>query len=167
MQTLDTEYLSQLKRENVLALDVATHCGFKSVHGHGTWYFPPTESAPKKLGKDYGQHKAFRTKILNYIVDNDIRVITVEDVAFSKFSLATRKLAELRGVLFELCESLDIPVVTFGVTDIKKFATGKGNADKDEMIAAAQNRWHIDVGDDDNAADACHIFFYFCKRYNL
>ena len=81
--------------------------------------------------------------------------------------MATRKLAELRGVLFELCESLDIPVVTFGVTDIKKFATGRGNADKTDMIAACSERWHIDVGDDDNAADAVHIFYYFCKRYKL
>ena len=167
MQTLDTEYVSQLKRENVLALDVASHCGFKSEHGHGTWYFPQTENAPKRLGKDYGQHKAFRMKIFDFIVENDIKVIAVEDVSFSKFSLATRKLSELRGVLFELCETLDIPVVTFNVKDIKKFATGNGNADKEMMIAACQTRWRIDVGDDDNAADAVHIFFYFCKRYNL
>lgn len=167
MQTLDVEYVSQLKRENVLALDVASHCGFKSAYGHGTWYFPPTESAPKHLGKDYGQHKAFRMKIFDFIVENDIKVVAVEDVSFSKFSMATRKLSELRGVLLELCETLDIPVVTFNVKDIKKFATGNGNADKDAMIAACRSRWRIDVGDDDNAADAVHIFFYFCKRYKL
>ena len=104
---------------------------------------------------------------MDYIVEHDIKVVAVEDVTFSKYSLATRKLCELRGVLLELCESLDIPVITFNVKDIKKFATGNGNADKNAMINAALTRWGVDCGDDDNAADAIHIFFYFCHRYKL
>ena len=165
MQKLDTEYVKQLRRENVLALDVATHCGWRMADNGGTWHFPKTESAPKKLGPDYAQHKAFRTKLIDTIIENDIKVVAAEDVVFGHF-IDFRKLCELRGVLFEVCESLDIPVIVFKPSDIKKFATGNGNADKDKMIEACINRWHI-TPIDDNEADATHIFFYLCKRYDL
>ena len=29
----------ELKREHILALDIATHCGYFSVHESGTWNF--------------------------------------------------------------------------------------------------------------------------------
>ena len=43
-----------LKRNEVLALDVAEHTGYYSTHGMGTWNF--AESAKN----DYKQHLAFR-----------------------------------------------------------------------------------------------------------
>ena len=78
-----------------------------------------------------------------------------------------RKLSEFRGILFEVCQTLDIPVVTFKPTDIKKHGTGKGNADKKMMIKFAEERYHIEVGTDDNLADAIHIYMYFIHRYKL
>ena len=35
------------------------------------------------------------------------------------------------------------------------------------MMEYAVKRWHIDPEEDDNIADACHIFFYFIHRYNI
>lgn len=165
MRNLDVDYLADLTKDNVLALDVATHCGYRYVNGGGTWYFPNDKDAPKKLGRDYGQHKAFRRKLIEFIAENDIKVIAAEDVVFAHF-VDFRKLCELRGVLFEVCESLGIPLVTFKPGDIKKWATGNGNATKEKMIEYCRKRWHIEPVDD-NEADATHIWYYFIKRYKL
>ena len=56
--------------------------------------------------------------------------------------------AEMRGVPYE-----GVPVGT-----IKRFATGKGNANKDAMIAAARARGFSPA--DDNEADAIAILFW-------
>ncbi len=44
-----------------------------------------------------------------------------------------------------------VPYTSAGVGTIKKGATGKGNASKDEMIAAAETRWGVRCESDDEA----------------
>lgn len=167
MQKLDKEYCSSLKRKNVLALDVATRCGYYSIFDYGTWHFPKNDCREAlKRGPQYAQHKAFRETLVNFIKDHDIKVVAAEDVVFGHF-IDFRKLCELRGIMLEVCETLNIPIVLFSPSDIKKFATGKGNASKEQMIEFAAKRWKIDPEKDDNVADSAHIFFYFCKRYGL
>ena len=114
MQRLDQEYVGSLKRNQVLALDIAEHTGVFGTYFQGTVYFPANDS---KDAKKYGSE-------------------------------------------------LNIPVVFFNVRSIKKWATGDGNADKKKMIEYCEKRWHY-ICQDDNEADACHIYFYFLKRYNL
>ena len=78
-----------------------------------------------------------------------------------------RRLAELRGVLLEVCDETDIPEPEFiNPAALKKWATGNGRATKEEMIAACKNRYGI-VPVDDNAADACHLFYYFIRKHRL
>jgi Holliday junction resolvasome RuvABC endonuclease subunit len=59
--------------------------------------------------------------------------------------------AELRGIPYE-----GVPVGT-----IKKYATGKGNANKDAMIDAARSRGFSPA--DDNEADAIAILLWAIK----
>ena len=47
-----------------------------------------------------------------------------------------------------------IPYRGIPVATIKKRATGKGNADKGQMIAAAKSRWPCHAFIDDNECDA-------------
>jgi Holliday junction resolvasome RuvABC endonuclease subunit len=56
------------------------------------------------------------------------------------------------------CEHHQIPYQGVPVGTIKKHATGKGNAGKDEMIAAAKARGNAPV--DDNEADALALLHY-------
>lgn len=56
------------------------------------------------------------------------------------------------------CEHHQIPYQGIPVGTIKKHATGKGNASKDEMIAAARNLGHSPA--DDNEADALALLAY-------
>ena len=53
---------SVLTREQVLALDIATHTGYFSLHEAGTWNF--TESKRRNGNK---MHGAFRTTLLSLL----------------------------------------------------------------------------------------------------
>ena len=58
------------------------------------------------------------------------------------------------AVISSECESREIPYTAIPVATVKKLATGKGNADKEKMVAAAQARWPGWEFEDDNEADA-------------
>ena len=78
-----------------------------------------------------------------------------------------RRLSELRGILLEVCDELDIPEPEFvNPAVLKKWATGDGHATKTQMVAACKDRYGI-VPVDDNAADACHLFYYYIRRHRL
>lgn len=166
MQKLTEEYVNKLSRTEIMAFDVASHCGYYTVREYGSKYFPNTDKAPKKLGPDYAQHKAFRQWLIETLTAHKIKAVAAEDVIFGHF-IDFRKLCEFRGILLEVCESLDIPIVMFKPSDIKKHGTGKGNAGKEMMIEFAEKRYKIEVGDDDNLADAIHIYMYFIHRYQI
>lgn len=61
--------------------------------------------------------------------------------------------AKLVGKIEEWCEDNGVQYKGYSATEIKKFATGKGNANKEKMIAAAQTKLGY-RGEDDNEADA-------------
>lgn len=151
-----------IHREEVLALDIATHCGYYSMHGNGTWNF--TES---KRRNDNKQHKDFRDTLLGFIREHGIRQIVAEDINVNNHFTDMRKLSEFRGILFEICDELDLPEPEFvNVATLKKWATGNGRADKAMMMRACEEKYHY-VPPDDNAADACHLYYYYCRKYRL
>lgn len=155
----------QLTRNEVLALDVATHTGYFSLHGRGTWDF--TESLRRNNNK---QHKAFRDTLMEFITENNIRQLVMEDVSAGSSKggfKSSVKLSEFRGIAFEVCDELDLPEpILINPKSVKKWATGNGNATKDDMIRFCRLRWKTDPVDD-NEADATHIFFYYIRKFNL
>lgn len=154
--------MNNVTKDNVLALDIATHCGYFSAHGGGTWDF--TES---KRRNDNKQHGAFRETLMEFITTHDIRRIVAEDVAVNQHFIDTRKLSEFRGILLEICDTLNLPEPCFvNPSTLKKWATGDGRADKVKMMEFCRSRWKTDPADD-NEADATHLYFYFVKRFNL
>lgn len=165
-QQITEEYVKQLNRFNVLGLDVAAHCGFYMPKDYGVKYFPTTEKAPKKMGEDYGKYKNFREWLIDYITTNGIKAVAAEDVVFAHF-MDFRSLCMLRGILFEVCETLNIPIIVFKPSDIKRHGTGDGRADKAKMIEYAEKRYHIETDQLDDLADAIHIYMYFIHRYKL
>lgn len=153
---------TQLTRDEVAALDIATHTGFYCTKEHGTWDF--TESMRRNNNK---QHAAFRNTLIDFITRNGIKQIVAEDVSVNSHFTDTRKLSEFRGILFEVCDTLDLPEPTFiNPMTVKKFATGDGHATKEKMMDFCRRRWQIEPGDD-NEADAVHIFFCYIKRFKL
>ena len=110
---------SVLTREQVLALDIATHTGYFSLHEAGTWNF--TESKRRNGNK---MHGAFRTTLLSLLRRYGIRRVVAEDVSVNRHFYDMRRLSELRGVLLEVCDELDIPEPEFvNPAVLKKWAT--------------------------------------------
>jgi Holliday junction resolvasome RuvABC endonuclease subunit len=65
--------------------------------------------------------------------------------------------SELQGVIKLWCEENRVEYRAFSPSEIKKHATGKGNAGKEMMIAAARAKWPAVQLVDDNHADALWI----------
>lgn len=149
-------------RKEVLALDIATHTGYFSVHEAGTWNF--TESRRRNGNK---MHGAFRTVLVSFIRAHGIRRVVTEDVSVNRYFYDMRRLSELRGILLEVCDSLGLPEPEFvNPAVLKKWVTGDGHATKTQMVAACKERYGI-IPVDDNAADACHLFHYYIRRHRL
>jgi Holliday junction resolvasome RuvABC endonuclease subunit len=154
-----------LTRDNVLGMDIATHTGYYSTHESGCWDF--SESMRRNNNK---QHKAFRDTLIDFIQKYDIKQIVAEDVncgRMNKEFVSSRKLSEFRGILMEICDTMDLPEPVFiNLRTVKKWATGDGNADKEKMVRFCRSRWKTNPADD-NEADATHIFMYYIKKFKL
>lgn len=61
--------------------------------------------------------------------------------------------SKMVAIIEAFCEDREIDYCAFSAGEIKKFATGKGNCSKDDMIKAAQEKLGY-KGEDDNEADA-------------
>lgn len=135
----------------VLALDIASTTGWCLDKGlYGTWNFKTRkdESMGMKLIR-------FRAKLKEFNELEDLQVIIYERPA-GRHANSIIHQAKLIAVLEEFCEQNSIDYRSYSATEIKKFATGKGNANKEAMINSAIDKWNYD-GDDDNEADAIHM----------
>ena len=61
------------------------------------------------------------------------------------------------------CEHHGLPYQGVPVGTIKRFATGKGNADKNAVIAAIRKRGH--APEDDNEADALALLYWAMEQH--
>jgi len=156
------KYLENVTRKNVLALDCATHCGFYHPDEAGTWDLKKIAKA-----KGCGLHRAFAETLRDFCVKHDIKIVAAENVSFVGDFIAMRRLSEIRGVLYYICDDLGLPEPCFiDVAALKKWATNDSKADKAKMIEFCRKRWGIDPIDD-NMADAAHIFNWFVQLYQL
>lgn len=145
---------------NILSLDVATHCGWATKTASGVWDFSikRDESSGMRLIR-------FKAKLREIIELESINLVTFERTAgFHKNALIVQ--AELHGVLKLYLEENNIDYRAFSASEIKKHATGKGNAGKPVMIKAAQDKLGY-LGCDDNETDALWILDLTKTFYNL
>ncbi len=134
----------------ILALDIATKTGWKTSTASGVWDLKP------KRGESEGMRVVrFKSKVREMIGMEGIDLIAYERPAgMHKASIMVA--SEMVGVLKDLCIELGVELSCYSASEIKKFATGKGKANKDAMIAAA-----FELGfspQDDNEADAIHLY---------
>lgn len=135
---------------NVLALDIATTTGWKTKTASGIW-----DLKPKRGESDGMRVIRFKAKVREVIQLENIGLVSYERPAgLHKSSIIVA--SEMIGVLKELCIEMNVQYSCYSATEIKKFATGKGNANKEAMInAAIQLGYHPQ---DDNEADAIHLY---------
>lgn len=135
----------------ILALDIATHCGWATETASGVWDFTikRDESSGMKLIR-------FKSKLKEVVKLEEITLIAFERSSGQhKSSLISQ--SELHGILKLFCEENKIDYRAFSAAEVKSHATGKGNSGKPAMIQAAKDKLGYQ-GEDDNEADALWIY---------
>lgn len=97
----------------------------------------------------------FRTQLAEYIREHRIDVIYYEDVKRHAGTIAAHVYGGFKASMMDSAFQHNLPVYGLGVGTIKKFATGRGNANKDLMIEACRRAGY--EPQNDNVADAFFI----------
>lgn len=145
----------------VLSLDIASVTGWAiDKNTYGTWDFKTRkdESMGMKLIR-------FRAKLREVHELEKLNIIIYERPA-GKHAHPMIHQSKLIGVVEQFCEENEINYRSYSATEIKKFATGKGNANKAAMIKAAQTKYQY-TGNDDNEADAIHMRELFREELSI
>lgn len=134
--------------------DLGGKCGYAlldfegAIIVRGTWQFGKRTPESASLYFD---------RITNLIETHLPLVIGYEKVMqWHRSMIAATAYGGYEFILWALSHRYSIPLQLVSVQAIKKIATGFGNAEKKEVMAAAYSRWKV-VPDDDNQADALFI----------
>lgn len=143
----------------LLALDLGTACGWAMSHYEST-DLPGIEAFRPKHGTldlRAGQHAGGGMRYLKFRRELDkfkglVDEVTYEIVRRHVGTAAAHVYGGLLAVLTSWCEENEIPYEGETVQAIKKFACGKGNADKLAVVKAVEG-WGFHPAND-NEADA-------------
>ena len=150
----------------ILALDPGTITGWalRGSDGHitsGSESFRPQRF--EGGGMRFLRFKRWLTELK--AVADGIDALHFEEVRRHVSTDAAHAYGGFLATLTAWCEHHQIPHQGVPVGTIKKHATGKGNAGKDDVIAAARARGHQPV--DDNEADALALLHWAIEQHAL
>lgn len=144
----------------ILALDLGTKTGWAFFDGEkvtsGTWQLmtPKEVTAMRKAKLDRSRDpRTWRLREnIKKMLPADL--IIFEDVQFSKTQLQAQMWGSLRGIVWLFQNGMEIQAVPVGT--LKKFATGKGNAQKEDLKRALTGTIEAGILSkmDDNEVDA-------------
>jgi len=134
----------------ILALDIATKTGWRTATASGVWNLKPNR------GESEGMRVVrFKSKVCELIELEGIELVSYERPAgMHKASIMVA--SEMVGVLKDLCIEKGVELACYSANEIKKYATGKGNANKELMVEIAFKLGFNPA--DDNEADAIHLY---------
>lgn len=95
-----------------------------------------------------------RDRIVRLVLDNEIDIAVIEGYSYASRQSQSHSLGELGGVVRLALFEADIPFVVVPPTSRAKFATGKGNAGKAEVVSAISAKTGI-VWSGSDGADRC------------
>ena len=150
----------------ILALDLGTTTGWalRGSDGHitsGSESFRPQRF--EGGGMRFLRFKRWLTELK--AVADGIDALHFEEVRRHVSTDAAHAYGGFLATLTAWCEHHQIPYQGVPVGTIKKHATGKGNASKDEMVASARARGHAPT--DDNEADALALLHWAVHHHDL
>lgn len=148
------------KEVKVLAIDQASNCGWATKNAYGVWDFNTRkdESSGMKMLR-------FRQKLKEVCQLEEITLIVYERVA-GQHANSIIHAAKMVAMIETFCEENNILYKAVSAGEVKRFATGKGNANKEKMVEAARLKYGY-TGKDDNEADALHIYHHTIADLNL
>jgi hypothetical protein len=148
---------------NVLALDLGTVTGW-ALRGQnggitsGTMTFRPSRF--EGGGMRYLRFRSWLNEMAR--ISGGLQRIVFEEVRRHAGTDAAHIYGGFLAHLSAWCEERSIPYEGIPVGTIKRFATGKGNADKAAMLAAIRARGFTPT--DDNEADAIAIVLWATEQ---
>ena len=143
----------------ILALDLGTTTGWALAQTDAQISSGSQSFKPQRFeggGMRFLRFKRWLTDIKQ--CSPDISLIVFEEVRRHAGVDAAHAYGGFMGQLTAWCEHHQIPYEGVPVGTIKKHATGKGNASKEQMIQAMQARNHSVT--DDNEADALALLYW-------
>jgi hypothetical protein len=147
---------------NILALDLGTHCGWSMSRAGAITYGTKNLSAKRTDGPGQRWLK-FRALLANqYNAAGELHAIYYEDVQAhgpreKPNTLAAHVYGGFLAHLEAWCDVQRVRLVPVGVGQVKKHWTGRGNANKEAMVAEAKRRGFRLSEDEDDTADALAI----------
>ncbi|PLT17167.1 crossover junction endodeoxyribonuclease RuvC [Ralstonia mannitolilytica] len=153
-------------RTTILALDLGTRTGWALQHLDGTITSGTEQFKPQRFeggGMRFLRFKRWLNDL--YAASQHINAVFFEEVRRHAGVDAAHAYGGFMGHLTAWCEHHNIPYQGVPVGTIKKHATGKGNASKDEMVASARASGHAPV--DDNEADALALLHWAIAQHAL
>lgn len=150
----------------LLALDLGTQTGWALTSRDGTITSGTEQFKPQRFeggGMRYLRFKRWLTEVKQF--SDGIDAVFMEEVRRHVGVDAAHAYGGFLATLTAWCEHHQIPYQGVPVGTIKKHATGKGNASKDEMITVIQLRGHYPI--DDNEADALALLYWALERGDI
>jgi hypothetical protein len=150
----------------ILALDLGTKTGWALLKNgavsSGTWLLANEKELRSQKKANLDRCCDMRPSQLQarVIQVGDVDWIYFEDVQFLSSQLQAQLWASLRCIVTLFYPKIKLRAVPVGT--LKKFATGKGNADKAAMMAAIPG-----FTGDDNEADAIHLLHFARKELSV
>ena len=144
--------------ETILALDLGTQTGWALHQRDGSILSGTEPFKPQRFEGGGMRYLRFKRWLNELLAAGDINAVFFEEVRRHAGVDAAHAYGGFMGHLTAWCEHHHIPYQGVPVGTIKKHATGKGHAGKDEMIVAAKARGHTPV--DDNEADALALLHW-------
>lgn len=145
----------------LLALDLGTNTGY-ALQQNGN-----TVSGVANFKTDRYSGGGMRFLRFRRWLDEMHASVKVSEVAFEEVRRhigtdAAHVYGGLMATLTAWCEENKIPYQGVSVQAIKKFATGKGNADKDAVVAAVAKKWGYkpQTSDEADALALLHLRLY-------
>lgn len=140
-----------MSKINILAIDQASSCGWATRNGSGTWNLKTLKDESSGM-----KGLRFRSKLKEVCELENINLVVYERVAGMHANSIIHS-AKMVAVIEMFCEESGIEYRAYSAPAIKKFATGKGNANKEAMVAAARLKYGY-TGTSDDEADALHLY---------
>ena len=150
----------------ILALDLGTTTGWALRGSDGNVTSGSESFRPQRFeggGMRFLRFKRWLTELKT--VADGIDALHFEEVRRHVSTDAAHAYGGFLATLTAWCEHHQIPYQGVPVGTIKKHATGKGNAGKDEVIAAMSARGH--TPGDDNEADALALLHWAIAQHDL
>jgi Holliday junction resolvasome RuvABC endonuclease subunit len=149
----------------ILALDLGTTTGWALRTPDGAITSGTQSFRPQRFeggGMRFLRFKRWLTELKAHA--DGIDSLHFEEVRRHVSTDAAHAYGGFLATLTSWCEHHQIPYQGVPVGTIKKHATGKGNASKDEMVTAMRRLGHVPT--DDNEADALAILHWASQSIN-